>query len=231
MGFSRQQYWTGLPWAPPEDLPHPGIKSTSFTSPALAGGFFTICTSWEAPSCMHGHNCTRFATTTTATQNASISPNTPSCPLLLIPQTQPHGALICFLHYSLHSYIFIYMTLFCESLGSFLIQQIVFRPCTVPHASVFFPSHCCVPTSCVQTTHPLSAPFPLRGAHGHCCYEHPHSSSPSPGQTLSWMGGGGDAFVTPSWPHCSAFPPAACMFWRPHLRSTRGALCGFRWTL
>ena len=41
MGFSRQEYWRGLLWSPPGDLPNPGIKPTSLTSPALAGGFFT----------------------------------------------------------------------------------------------------------------------------------------------------------------------------------------------
>ena len=38
MGFPRQEYWSGLPFPPPEDLPDPGIKPMS---PALAGGFFT----------------------------------------------------------------------------------------------------------------------------------------------------------------------------------------------
>ena len=32
--------WSGLPCPPPGDLPDPGIKSTSLTSPASAGGFF-----------------------------------------------------------------------------------------------------------------------------------------------------------------------------------------------
>ena len=41
MGFSRQKYWSGLPCPPPEDLPDPGIESTSIMSPALAKGFFT----------------------------------------------------------------------------------------------------------------------------------------------------------------------------------------------
>ena len=41
MGFSRQEYWSGLPCAPPEDLPDPGIEPISLTSPALAGRFFT----------------------------------------------------------------------------------------------------------------------------------------------------------------------------------------------
>ena len=35
MGFSRQEYWSGLPFSPPEDLPDPGIKPTSPKSPAL----------------------------------------------------------------------------------------------------------------------------------------------------------------------------------------------------
>ena len=35
LGFCRQEYWTGLPFPPPEDLPNPGIKSTSPVSPAL----------------------------------------------------------------------------------------------------------------------------------------------------------------------------------------------------
>ena len=38
MGFSRQEYWSGLPSPPPGDLPNLGIESVS---PALAGGFFT----------------------------------------------------------------------------------------------------------------------------------------------------------------------------------------------
>ena len=31
MGFSRQEYWTGLPCPPPRDLPDPGIEYVSFT--------------------------------------------------------------------------------------------------------------------------------------------------------------------------------------------------------
>ena len=37
MGFPRQEYWTGLPFLSPGDLPNPGIE---LASPALAGGFF-----------------------------------------------------------------------------------------------------------------------------------------------------------------------------------------------
>ena len=41
MGFSRQEYWSGLPCPPPGDLPHPGIEPVSPLSPASAGRFFT----------------------------------------------------------------------------------------------------------------------------------------------------------------------------------------------
>ena len=37
MGFSRQEYWSGLPCPPPGDPPDPGIKPESLRSPALAG--------------------------------------------------------------------------------------------------------------------------------------------------------------------------------------------------
>ena len=48
MGFSRQEYWSGLPRLPRGDLPEPEIKCTSLPSPALAGGFFTTRVTWEA---------------------------------------------------------------------------------------------------------------------------------------------------------------------------------------
>ena len=42
VGFSRQEYWSGLPCPPPPaDIPDPGIKPTSLMSPELAGRFFT----------------------------------------------------------------------------------------------------------------------------------------------------------------------------------------------
>ena len=41
MEFSRQEYWSGLPFPSSGDLPHPGIKPTSLNSATLEGGFFT----------------------------------------------------------------------------------------------------------------------------------------------------------------------------------------------
>ena len=41
MGFSRQEYWSGLPCPPPGGLPNPGIEPASLASPALGSGFFT----------------------------------------------------------------------------------------------------------------------------------------------------------------------------------------------
>ena len=47
IGFSRQEYWSGLPWPPPVDLPNPKIEPESLKSPALAGRFFTTSATWE----------------------------------------------------------------------------------------------------------------------------------------------------------------------------------------
>ena len=41
MEFSSQEYWSGLPFPPPGDLPDPGIEPTPLVFPALVGKFFT----------------------------------------------------------------------------------------------------------------------------------------------------------------------------------------------
>ena len=48
MGFSRQKYWSGLPFPSSGDLLNPGIKPASLVSLALADGFFTTSTTLEA---------------------------------------------------------------------------------------------------------------------------------------------------------------------------------------
>ena len=48
MVFSRQAYWNELPCPPLGDLPNSWFEHMPLTSPALAGGFFTISTYWEA---------------------------------------------------------------------------------------------------------------------------------------------------------------------------------------
>ena len=50
MEFSRQEYWSGLLCPPPGDLLGVGTEPMSPESPTLAGGFFTISITWEAPS-------------------------------------------------------------------------------------------------------------------------------------------------------------------------------------
>ena len=58
MGFSRQEYWSGLPFPPPGDLPDLGIEPTSFTSIYLIGRWiFNHCATWGwgnylLPSCL-----------------------------------------------------------------------------------------------------------------------------------------------------------------------------------
>ena len=48
MGFSRQEYWSRLPFPPSGDLPDLGIEPESLTNPALAGRSFTTSATWEA---------------------------------------------------------------------------------------------------------------------------------------------------------------------------------------
>ena len=51
MEFSRQEYWSGLPFSSPGDIPDPGIEPKSLESPFLVGGFFTTSTTWEIQKC------------------------------------------------------------------------------------------------------------------------------------------------------------------------------------
>ena len=49
MEFSKQEYWNGLPFSSPGELPNPVIQPMSLMSAALAGGFFTTSATWEVP--------------------------------------------------------------------------------------------------------------------------------------------------------------------------------------
>ena len=46
--FSRQEYWSGVPFPTPGDLPDLGIEPASLVSASLAGGYFTTRATWEA---------------------------------------------------------------------------------------------------------------------------------------------------------------------------------------
>ena len=59
-GFSRREYWNGLPCPSPGDLPDPGTEPTTLRSPALAGGFFTTSAAWEAPRNTYWKNKNNF---------------------------------------------------------------------------------------------------------------------------------------------------------------------------
>ena len=50
MGFSRQEYWSGLPCPPPEDLPDLGMEPACLMFLVLTGRFFTTSAIWYALS-------------------------------------------------------------------------------------------------------------------------------------------------------------------------------------
>ena len=53
MEFSRQEYWSGLLFPTPRDLPDLGTEPTSLVSPALAGVLFTTSAAWEAQTSLY----------------------------------------------------------------------------------------------------------------------------------------------------------------------------------
>ena len=55
MAFSRQEYWSRLPFPTPGDL-DPGTKPVSLISPALAGEFFSTSATWEACVLIYVYN-------------------------------------------------------------------------------------------------------------------------------------------------------------------------------
>ena len=91
MGFSRQEYWSGLPCHPSGDLPNPGLELGALASPALVGEFFTTSATGEAQphsgclmyemhcACLHACMLSRFshvrlcATPRTVAHQASLS--------------------------------------------------------------------------------------------------------------------------------------------------------------
>ena len=47
MGLSSQEYWSGLPFPSPGDLPDPGVEPVSLMSPTLAGGSLPLESPWK----------------------------------------------------------------------------------------------------------------------------------------------------------------------------------------
>ena len=60
IGFSRQEYWSGLPCLPLEDLPDPRIKTTSLIFPALTDRFFTTRATKFSRSCNASKNLSQI---------------------------------------------------------------------------------------------------------------------------------------------------------------------------
>ena len=80
MGFPRQEYWSGLPFPSPGDLPVPGIEPGS---PALASGFFTT-----EPTGRPTHICSDPILKTSNKPSAGLSPLSLSLHLLFYNPTR-----------------------------------------------------------------------------------------------------------------------------------------------
>ena len=62
MGFSRQEYWTGLPFPPPGDLPDPWIEPTSPAAPKLQAGSLPLSHWGEGNGNPLQYSCLKNAT-------------------------------------------------------------------------------------------------------------------------------------------------------------------------
>ena len=72
MVFSRQEYWRGLPFPTPGDLPDPEIEPTSPESPALTAGFFYHWVTWEAPKMTSHEGCEYHESTSCSVLSDSV---------------------------------------------------------------------------------------------------------------------------------------------------------------
>ena len=107
-GFSRQEYWSGLPFPPPGDLPDPGTEPSP---PALAGGIFTTEPPGKSRCCVL--NCLRLSVTpwTEAHQGplsmefsrqeywSGLPFPSPGVQVGIIPPQGLNSCLLCLLHW------------------------------------------------------------------------------------------------------------------------------------
>ena len=108
MGFSRQEYWSGLSCPPAGDLPDPGIALTFFTCPALAGGFFMTSTTGYIMCSVTFYS---FATQWTVAHQAPLS--------MEFSRPEYWSGL----HIHIHMYIFINAHMYMRHQG--LVPQLV----------------------------------------------------------------------------------------------------------
>ena len=87
MGFSRKEYWSGLPRPPAGDLPDPEINHASLEPPALAGRFFTTSTTWEACGELRQSKVHEHVTYMQYTFSCHSSPNPHLCSPGSFPMT------------------------------------------------------------------------------------------------------------------------------------------------
>ena len=103
MGFSRQEYWSGLPYPQGGDLPNPGIQPMYLMSPVLTAGFFTTGATWEAhlqvysvqfSSVQSLSHVRLFVTPWTAAHQASLSITNSQSLLMSIQLVMPSNHFI-----------------------------------------------------------------------------------------------------------------------------------------
>ena len=80
VGFSRQEYWSGLPFPPSGDLLDPGIEPVSLMSSALAGGFLSLVPPGKPQRCPRGRQYVRRLAHFSVAGSAVRKPKACPCP-------------------------------------------------------------------------------------------------------------------------------------------------------
>ena len=87
MEFSRQEYWSRVPFPSLGCLPESGVESSSLVSPALAGGLLTTGTTWEGTN---KHQARKYLTGPEETEQVVIKdPSTPQAPMVGMGRRDP----------------------------------------------------------------------------------------------------------------------------------------------
>ena len=90
MGFSRQEYYSGLPCPSPGDCPYSEIQAVSLGPPALADRFFTTTSNWEAHTVVQFSSVAQLCLTLCDPMDCSTSGFPVHHQLLEFTQTHVH---------------------------------------------------------------------------------------------------------------------------------------------
>ena len=127
-GILQEEYWSGLPWPLPGDLPDAGVQPASLRSPSLAGGFFITRATWQ--SLITHHAVLKLMLTCLSLLiHWEILKGKESYLTFLFPKY----LVLCLASNSWKKYIYIYIYIYIYSVVSDSVWQHRRQPTRLPH--------------------------------------------------------------------------------------------------